>query len=231
MDRVWRGAAVEAGVQIAIRTGGFHLHIDQAAQPDAQGGKALRVKLRIGDQRDVGLELGRIFRDELADGRAADLFFAFDQELEIDGQLARVHGAQRFGGLDVHVHLPFVVGRAAGVDVAVVNGGLEGRRMPKLQRIGRLDVVVAVAKHGGLAGGVQPIAIDERIARGGNDLDVFQARAAQAFGHKLRGGSDVGLVLGKRADAGDAEEILEFFEQAVLVLLDKNIGGAVHGRG
>ncbi len=54
---------------------------------------------------------------------------------------------------------------------------------------------------------------------------------AQAFGHELRGGCDVGLVLRERADAGDAEKVLQFFEQAVLVLLDKNIGGAVHGRG
>ena len=78
---------------------------------------------------------------------------------------------------------------------------------------------------------MEPIAIDQRIARGGNDFDIFQTRAAEALSHKLRGGRDVGLVLRKRADAGNAEEILEFFEQAVLVLLDKNIGGAVHGRG
>jgi len=42
-------------------------------------------------------------------------------------------------------------------------------------------------------------------------------------------------MLGKRADAGDAEEVLEFFEQAVPVsihvLIDKNIGRVAHGRG
>ena len=130
MNRIRRGAAIEAGMQIASRAGGFQFHIDQAAQPDAQSGKALGVELRVGDQRDIGLELGWIFRHELADGCAADLFFAFDQELQIDGQLALVHGAQCFSGLDVHVHLAFVVGRAAGVDVAVVNGRLKRRRMP-----------------------------------------------------------------------------------------------------
>ena len=88
-DRVGRGAAVQAGVQIAIGAAGFHFHVDQAAQTDAQGRKAFGVELRVGDQRDIGLELGWIFRDELADGCAADLFFAFDQELQIDGQLAR----------------------------------------------------------------------------------------------------------------------------------------------
>ncbi len=138
--------------------------IDQAAQTDAKRGKALGVELCIGDERDIGLELAGIFRDELADRRAADFFFAFDQEFEIDGQPA-VDGAQSFGGLDVHVHLALVVGGAARVDVAVADGRLEGRRMPQLQRIGRLDVVVAVAQHGGLAGGVEPVGIDQRVAR------------------------------------------------------------------
>src|SRR5580704_9023085 len=43
-DRVGRRAAVEPGVQIAIGTGGFHFHIDQAAQADAQGRQAFGVK-------------------------------------------------------------------------------------------------------------------------------------------------------------------------------------------
>jgi hypothetical protein len=47
----------------------------------------------------------------------------------------------------------------------------------------------------------------------------------------MSGSGDVGLVFGQRTDAGDAEEVLQFVNQAVLVLLDKGIGGAVHGRG
>ena len=103
--------------------------------------------------------------------------------------------------------------------------------MPKLQRIRRLDIVVAVAKHRGLAGGVEPVAINERIARGGDDLDIFNAGTAQTFSDKMRGCGDVRLVFGERADAGDAEEVLQLLKEAVLVLLDKGIGGAVHGRG
>jgi hypothetical protein len=49
-------------------------------------------------------------------------------------------------------HLAFVVDRAAGVEVAVALGGLEGRREPFVERVGRLHIVVAVDEHGGLAG-------------------------------------------------------------------------------
>jgi hypothetical protein len=132
----------------------------------------------------------------------------FDEELEVEGQFAAMHGEQRFGGFDVHVHLPFVVGGAARVDVSMVNGGLEGRRIPEFQRIGRLDVVVAIAQDGRFAGGMEPIAINQWIAGGGNNFDVLEAGAAQALGDEFGGGRDGGLVLGKRANAGDAKEVL-----------------------
>src|SRR5579862_4720166 len=88
-----------------------------------------------------------------------------------------------------------------------------------------------ITKNGGLAGGVQPIAIDQRVAGGRNDLDILDAGAFQAIGDEVGGSLDVGLVLGQCADAGDAEKILELFEQARLVLLYKRIGGLRHGRG
>ncbi len=217
-------------MQIARRTGGFDFHIDQAAQSYAEGGKPFGVKRGVGNERDVGLQLGRIFCDITGDGSAADFLFAFDQELEIHRERA-VYRAQGLDGLDVHVHLAFVVGGSAGVDVAVAHGGLEGRALPELQRVGRLDVVMAVTKNGWLALGVQPIAIDQRIAIGRNDLDMLDAGVFQAIGDEVGGSLDVGLVLGQSADAGDAEKILKLFEEAGLVLLDKRIGGLRHGRG
>ena len=117
-------------MQIAVRTDSFHFHVDQAAKSDAKRRESFGIELRIGDQGDVSLELGRILRDKLADGRAANLFFALDQKLEVHRELAVMHRVQRFGGLDVHVHLALVVRRSAGVDVAVVDGGFKRRRMP-----------------------------------------------------------------------------------------------------
>src|ERR1019366_2965080 len=115
-----------------------------------------------------------------------------------------VGGAQRFDGLHVHVHLAFIVRRAASVNVAVAHGRLEGRAVPFFQRIGRLHVVVAVAQHGGVAGRVHPIRIDERMLGGGDDLDILHAYVTQAVGDETRGALDIVAVLGQRADAGNA---------------------------
>ena len=52
--------------------------------------------------------------------------------------------------LHVHVHLPFVVDRAAGIEVAVALRGLKGRRHPFVKRVRGLDVVMAIARQVGL---------------------------------------------------------------------------------
>ena len=67
--------------------------------------------------------------EEIVEVVAADFFFAFDDELHVDGQPA-VRLQPGFDRFDVREHLPFVVGRAAGVDVAVANRRLERRGHP-----------------------------------------------------------------------------------------------------
>jgi hypothetical protein len=47
----------------------------------------------------------------------------------------------------------------------------------------------------------------------------------------MGGRGDIRLVLGERADAGNTKEVFQFLEEAVLVLLDKRIGGTGHVRG
>ena len=85
---------------------------------------------------------------------------------------------------------------------------LEGRRLPQFQRIGRLHVEVAVAEHRGLARGMQPVRIDQRMALGFDDLDVLHPGVAQLGGDKLRGPVDVAacaraavLMLGMRMNS------------------------------
>jgi hypothetical protein len=58
---------------------------------------------------------------------------------------------KRFERLHFHPELAFVVNGAAGVDVVVTLGRLEGRSVPFIERIGRLHIVVGIAEHGGLA--------------------------------------------------------------------------------
>ncbi len=116
----------------------------------------------------------------------ADFFFAFEKHAHVQGQLA-VGGQQRLQRLDLRPHLALVVDRAARVEVAVALGGLEGRREPLVERIGGLHIVVAVEEHGGLAGGVQPVGVDQRMAVGFNQPDILHADAGQFGGQQLGG--------------------------------------------
>jgi hypothetical protein len=67
----------------------------------------------------------------------------------------------RLDRLEVHEHLPLVVGRPARVDLAVADGRLEGRRLPQLERIDRLHVVVAVEEDGRRTLGAEPLGVDD----------------------------------------------------------------------
>ena len=168
-----------------------------------------------------------VFRDVFRHRFSADFFFSFDQKLHVHRQRA-VHRAQRFHGFDVHVHLALVVAGSAGVEISVADGGLKRRRGPQLQRIGRLDVVMAVTQHGRLAGRVQPICIDQRMVRGLDDLDIFEAGFAQAVGDEFGGAPDIGGMLGQGADAGNAEKGFQLFKKAVFVGFDECVGGLGH---
>ena len=128
-----------------------------------------------------------------------------------------MHRIQR---ANMNVHLSFVVGRAAAEQIAAADGRLKGRRGPQIQRLGRLHVVVPVEKNGRLARRVQRFAVNERMHFRGNDFDIVEARAAQAFGHPFRGALDVRLVLGLRADAGNPQKFIEIVQVLVALGID-----------
>ncbi len=163
LNRIGRRAAVHAGMQIV--TGAFdeQLGIHHAAQTHADGGQLRREHFGIADHRGIGFQARGPGLDVLFDVLAAGFLFAFEQKLYVHGQFAS--GLQQaFDGLDLDVHLAFIVDRAAGEDVVAANGGLERRRFPFVQRIGRLHIVVSVKEDGGLAGGREPLRVDKRIA-------------------------------------------------------------------
>ena len=84
--------------------------------------------------------------EELDDRVAADLLFAVAAEADVHGQLALQR--QLAGGGELHVEVALVVDRAAAVEVVAADLGLEGRRVPQLERVRRLHVEVAVAEDG-----------------------------------------------------------------------------------
>ena len=76
---------------------------------------------------------------------------------------------------------------------------------------------MAVAEHGGLAWGMEPVGVDERMPRCLDDFDVLHADVAQTVGYELGGPVDIAAMFRQSADAGNAEELLQLFEEAVLV--------------
>ncbi len=87
---------------------------------------------------------------------------------------------------------------------------------------------MAVAQHRRLAGKMQPVRIYQRMARGSDNLDVLQTRSRQTGRHELRRALNVGGMIGKSADAGDAKELLQLVEETVLVFLNENTSGWRH---
>jgi hypothetical protein len=65
---------------------------------------------------------------------------------------------------------------------------------------------------------VQPVGVDEGMALGFDDFDVFEAGVAEFGGYLLGGAVGIFIVLGEGGDAGDAQQLLQFFEEARLVL-------------
>ena len=96
---------------------------------------------------------------------AADFLFALDQELQVQRQTA-LDGDPGLDALQMREQLAFVVGGAAGVEVAVAAGRLERGGGPLFQRLGRLHVVMAVDQGRRGAGHGRRLGVDQRMARG-----------------------------------------------------------------
>ena len=198
--------------------------VHEAAQSDADGGQFGREHFGIADHGGIGGKARRLALDVGLDVFAACLFLAFEQELHVDGELA---GGleQRLHGFDLDVDLPLIVAGAAGVDVVAADFGFKGGRLPLIERVGRLHVIVAVEKDGRLAGRAEPFGIDQGVAIAFNQAGGGHAGGAQLADGEFGGAADVELVLGEGADAGNAEEGLEAFEKIGLMLLEVGHGG------
>ena len=128
----------------------------------------------------------------------------------------RAGGEERFQRLEVHVHLALVVDRPARIQVSVALRWVKGGRKPFVQRVRRLHIIMAVTETSRLTLGVQPVAIDKRMATQLDEPDIFEADARHLCGQNLGGAADVASVFGKRGDAGNAEQSLQLVQEPAL---------------
>jgi hypothetical protein len=127
-----------------------------------------------------------------------------------------------FERFHVEEELPFVVHRSASEDLSVAHGWLERRRCPQLERLRRLDIVVAVDENGRRAGRVPPLADDNRVAGGRIDLRRHTDFVEGCI-HPLRRAPRVGVVVRLRAHARDAEKLEQLVMDARIVVGEKSL--------
>ena len=88
-----------------------------------------------------------MFAHKLRDSLPSNLLLALHDHAHVHRQPSAASRKQRFQGLHMHPHLSLVVHRAARVEVAIALRRLEGRRLPLVQRLRRLHVVVPIQQH------------------------------------------------------------------------------------
>ncbi len=166
--------------------------------------------------------------DEEVEVRAARLLLALEDDLHVDRQTAGLSKV-RLDGLEVNEELALVVGGAAREQLLVADGRLERWRRPLVERIDRLDVVVAVDEHRRRPRGAEPLAIDDRMAWRVDESRAFEPDGAHVLCHPLGAAADVTGVFGNGADARNGQKGLQFVEVAGLAGLDE-IDDSGHGR-
>ena len=95
----------------------------------------------------------------------------------------------------MHADVAFIVRGAAGEHPTFLDDRMKRRRLPQLDRVHGLNVVVGIHQDRGLAGRMQPIGVDHRVAARLADLDVLHAGRPQVGGHELGGSAAVGCML------------------------------------
>ena len=129
------------------------------------------------------------------------------------------------------MELALVVGRAPGEHPVADDDRLERRRVPELERVDGLDVVVAVDDD---RRGVRRRGASRRRRPGGRrSRPPRRARCPSLAG--LRRSTPpwpaIGCVLRQGRDAGNAKEFLVRLEPLVAVVVEERLDGGVGGRG
>src|SRR5690606_23849096 len=138
--------------------------------------------------------------------------------------------------LDVGPGLSLVVGGAAGDDPVALRARLARRlerwMAPLVERVGPLNVVVAVEAHRRrLRAGTGPLRVDQRVA-GGGDLAGLEAGLAHALDQPVGAAGNIGGVGRIGGNRRDAQVLLELLEIAPLVTFDAGenvLAGVRHG--
>ena len=103
----------------------------------------------------------------------ADLFFAFDQELDIDWQTSCFDDG--FHGIDRRHRCPFISEAPRAYKLSFRNRRLKGMTFPITQWFRRLDVIMSIDQHRGNGGAaIQPFSIYNGMSPVGSISTLFR---------------------------------------------------------
>ncbi|CAB4347323.1 unannotated protein [freshwater metagenome] len=143
VECVLNAAPIKAGVKVARLRFDRNPGADTAAQTDRDRRRIRVLHCTVEDDRAVGAAL--VGLDPSRDRLAASFLFALDHYAHVDRQLAALE--KLAGRKQQRVEVSFVVGGATCVEPAAANLRLERRAIPRIERAGTLNVVVAVDDH------------------------------------------------------------------------------------
>ena len=170
-DGVGDGTAETARVQVERRTLNVYLDAGETTEPCAERGQVRRNNRRVRHHEDVGTEPLLLAHHDLLEVYGPGLFLTFHDELEVQ-RAPPFTASTELHRLQVHPDLALVVDGTPGVEVAVADLRLERRRAPLVERIDRLDVVMAVDERSRQRGIDEALRVDGRVSRGLDDLGM-----------------------------------------------------------
>ncbi len=148
----------------------------------------------IGHDNRITGESVAVAQEEIFEVWAPHLLLALDEQLQVDRKRSGC-AEPVTGGLDLVGHLALVVDRPPGEQLVTDDHRLEGWMGPCLQRIDRLDVVMAVDQHRGRIGpGAGPLRVHRGMPGRGEDLDQVESGVPARCRSPLGRVDDIALV-------------------------------------
>ncbi len=118
------------------------------------------------------------------------------------------------------VDLSFVVDGAAPVEEAITRFGLEGRRLPRIERVDGLHVVMAVDEERGFAGRVEPFGVDGGVAARRQHHRAIRPRLPERMHEVPRARGHVACVLGQARNRRDFHPIDQLAHETLALPVD-----------
>ena len=215
-------------MDVLERAGHLDLGVHDAAQAHRQRRQVAFEEADVADDRDVASQPVPVRQQPRLEMDGRRLLLALEHEPQVDRQTPAA-GQERLDGLQEDRDVALVVARPAGEHPAVDDDRIERRRRPLVDRIGRLDVVVAVDDDRRRPGRMEPVGVDDGVAAGRRGLGVVHSDRAESLGQPVGRALAVGGVDRLGRHAGDPQEREVVLETALLVGVEVRLDGVGGG--